>query len=79
MAEVANILSDAGLVVIISCVSASRNDRENAKRVIGEDKFIEVFLDADIEECIANDNNGVYDSEDIADGKDYENIESFCL
>ena len=71
LAEVANILSDVGLVVIISCVSASRSDRENAKKIIGEDKFMEVFLDADIEECIANDKNGVYDSENISEQKDY--------
>ena len=36
------------------------------RRLLVRIQLVEVFLDADIEECIANDKNGVYDSENIS-------------
>lgn len=60
IAEVANLMIDAGLVVIASFVSPYREDRENVKRIVGYDNFVEVFVNTPIEECERRDVKGLY-------------------
>lgn len=60
IAEVANLMIDAGLVVIASFVSPYREDRENAKRIVGYDNFVEVFVNTPIKECERRDVKGLY-------------------
>lgn len=61
VAEVARMLNEAGMIVITACVSPYREDREQARNIIGEDRFIEVFLDAPIEICEKRDAKGLYE------------------
>lgn len=58
--EVANLMIDAGLVVIASFVSPYREDRENVKRIVGYDNFVEIFVNTPIEECERRDVKGLY-------------------
>jgi adenylyl-sulfate kinase len=60
IAEVANLMVDAGLVVIASFVSPYREDRENAKRIAGYTNFVEVFVNTPIAECERRDVKGLY-------------------
>lgn len=60
IAEVANLMIDAGLVVIASFVSPYREDRENVKRIAGYANFVEVFVNTPIEECERRDVKGLY-------------------
>ncbi|MDC8000244.1 adenylyl-sulfate kinase [Aequorivita todarodis] len=60
IAEVANLMMDAGLVVIASFVSPYRIDRENVKRIVGYGNFVEVFVNTPIEECERRDVKGLY-------------------
>lgn len=60
VAEVARLMIDAGLLVIVSFISPFRADRETARRLIGETEFIEVFVDAPISECVRRDPKGLY-------------------
>ncbi len=60
IAEVANLMMDAGLVVIASFVSPYREDRENAKRIVGYKNFVEIFVNTPIEECERRDVKGLY-------------------
>lgn len=60
IAEVSNLMIDAGLVVLASFVSPYREDRENVKRIVGYDNFIEVFVNTPIEECERRDVKGLY-------------------
>lgn len=60
IAEVANLMIDAGLVVIASFVSPYREDRENVKRIVGYNNFVEVFVNTPIEECERRDVKGLY-------------------
>ena len=60
IAEVANLMIDAGLVVLASFVSPYREDRENVKRIVGYNNFIEVFVNTTIEECERRDVKGLY-------------------
>ena len=61
VAEVARLLNEAGMIVITAFISPYREDREQAKEIIGEDRFIEVFLDAPIEICEKRDPKGLYE------------------
>ncbi|WGF92223.1 adenylyl-sulfate kinase [Aequorivita marisscotiae] len=58
--EVANLMLDAGLVVLASFVSPYREDRENVKAIVGNTNFVEVFVNTPIEECERRDVKGLY-------------------
>jgi adenylylsulfate kinase len=60
VSEVARLFVDAGLIVITSFISPFQKDRELAKKVIGEDYFIEVYISTPIEECERRDPKGLY-------------------
>lgn len=60
VAEMAKLLNDAGVVVITAFISPFAEDRTIAKEIIGEDCFIEVFVDTSLELCIARDAKGLY-------------------
>jgi hypothetical protein len=53
-------LNEAGLIVITAFISPYRDDHDAAKRIIGEQRFLEVFLDAPLEVCEARDPKGLY-------------------
>ena len=60
IAEVAKLMNDAGLIVLTSFISPYRNDREVAKRIIGEENFVEIYVSTSIEECEKRDIKGLY-------------------
>jgi bifunctional enzyme CysN/CysC len=59
-AEVARIMNDAGLIVICAFVAPHAAVRENVRKAIGEDRFLEIHLTAPIEVCRARDERGLY-------------------
>ena len=60
VAEVARLMVDAGLVVIVSFISPFRSERRFARSLFGEGEFIEVFVDTPLEECERRDVKGLY-------------------
>ena len=60
IAEVAKLLSDAGIIVITAFISPFREERENAKDIIGRDNFLEVYVKADLSVCEERDPKGLY-------------------
>lgn len=60
VAEVAKLMADAGLVVLVSFISPFREERKMARELIGENEFIEVFVDTPIDECMKRDPKGLY-------------------
>ena len=60
VAEVAKLMSEAGLVCIVSFISPFQNERQMAQELIGQDKFIEVFIDTPLEEAERRDVKGLY-------------------
>jgi len=59
-AEVAALMVDAGLIVIVSLVSPYRAERARARECVERGAFIEVFVDAPVEECRRRDPKGLY-------------------
>ena len=60
IAEVSKLMNDAGLIVLTSFISPYRNDRDNARSIIGEDSFIEIYVSTPLEECERRDVKGLY-------------------
>jgi adenylyl-sulfate kinase len=60
VAEVATLMNAAGVIVITSFISPYRLDRQSARDVIGDESFIEVFVDTPIEVCEQRDPKGLY-------------------
>ena len=60
ISEVANLMIDAGLVVLAAFVSPYKRDRKNIREVVKDINFVEVFVDAPLEECERRDVKGLY-------------------
>lgn len=58
--EVARLLVDAGLLVMVSFISPYRSEREFARSRFEAGEFIEVFVDTPLEECERRDPKGLY-------------------
>jgi bifunctional enzyme CysN/CysC len=79
VAEVARILVDAGVVVLVCLVSPFRADRQAARGLFDPDDFLEVFVDTPLDVCAARDPKGLYAKAAAGDlpnltgvGQDYE-------
>ncbi len=60
VAEVAKLMADAGLIVIVSFISPFRAERRMARELMPSGEFIEVFVDTPFEECARRDPKGLY-------------------
>lgn len=60
VAEVAKLMNDAGLIVLTAFISPFQSDRQNARKIIGEENFIEIYVSTPIEECERRDVKGLY-------------------
>lgn len=58
--EVARLLVDAGLIVVVSFISPYRAEREMARSRFEQGEFLEVYIDTPIEECERRDPKGLY-------------------
>ena len=60
IAEISNLMIDAGLVVLAAFVSPYKKDRENVKNIVKNSNFVEVFINTSVEECERRDVKGLY-------------------
>ncbi|MEN0074764.1 MAG: adenylyl-sulfate kinase, partial [Paracraurococcus sp.] len=58
--EVAKLFVEAGLIVICAFISPFRADRQMVRDLLPVGSFVEVFVDAPLEECIQRDPKGLY-------------------
>ena len=59
-AEVAKLMNEASVTVIVALISPFRQDRATARATIGSHRFLEVFVDAPLEVCESRDPKGLY-------------------
>ncbi|WP_126463544.1 adenylyl-sulfate kinase [Sulfuritortus calidifontis] len=74
VAEVARLMNDAGIIVISAFISPYREDRENARHIIGDGRFIETYLDASLQICELRDPKGLYRRARMGDLPDFTGI-----
>ncbi len=60
IAETANLMIDAGLVVLAAFVSPYKKDRENIKTIVKDVNFVEIYINTSIKECERRDVKGLY-------------------
>ena len=60
MAEVAKLMADAGLVVLVCAISPYARDRALAREIAGSHPFYEIFVDAPLTVAEARDPKGLY-------------------
>jgi bifunctional enzyme CysN/CysC len=58
--EVARLMSDAGLIVLVAFISPFRAEREMARGLMAPGEFLEVHVDAPLEDVEARDVKGLY-------------------
>ena len=60
VAEVARLMVDAGLIVLVSFISPFRAERRMAREMFGEGEFVEIFVDTPLEVAERRDVKGLY-------------------
>jgi len=60
IAEVALMMKDAGLIVIVTCIAPFAKDRDAARALIGDAGFIEVYVSTPLAVCEQRDPKGLY-------------------
>lgn len=60
VAEVSKLLIDSGIVVLATFISPYKTSRETVKNIVGNDNFIEIYINTSLEECIKRDTKGLY-------------------
>lgn len=60
VSEVARLMVDAGLIVLVALISPFRADRRSARDMIGNEQFIEIFVDTPLDLAEARDVKGHY-------------------
>ena len=60
IAEIANLMVDAGIVTLAAFVSPYIKDRENIRNIVGKENFIEIYVNTSLEECERRDVKGLY-------------------
>ncbi|WP_276496287.1 adenylyl-sulfate kinase [Pontibacter litorisediminis] len=60
VAEVANLMLDAGMVVICAFISPYAEERELARQIVGPERFTEVYISCSLQVCEQRDTKGLY-------------------
>ncbi|MEO5806653.1 sulfate adenylyltransferase subunit CysN [Devosia sp.] len=76
VAEVARLMADAGLIVLVSFISPFQNERRLAREIAGDVGFSEIYVDTPIEVCEARDPKGLYKRARAGEIKNFTGIDS---
>jgi bifunctional enzyme CysN/CysC len=76
IAEVAKLMVDAGLIVGTAFISPFRAERQTARSLLGDDEFIEVFIDTPLVVAEERDPKGLYKKARRGDLKNFTGIDS---
>jgi bifunctional enzyme CysN/CysC len=76
VAEVARLMADAGLIVLVSFISPFRAERRMARDLMPAGEFFEVFVDAALEEVEKRDVKGLYKKARAGQLKNFTGIDS---
>ncbi len=60
IAYISKLMVDAGLIVLVSFISPYRSERGLARQLVGDDEFIEIYIDTPLKICEQRDPKGLY-------------------
>ena len=76
VAEVARLMVDAGLIVLVAFISPFRAERSAARAIFAPDEFIEVFVDTPLADAERRDFKGLYERARSGQIKNFTGIDS---
>ena len=76
IAEIAKLYLNSGIITINSFISPTRYIRQMAKDIIGEEDFIEVFIDTPLHICEKRDVKGLYKKARAGEIKNFTGIDA---
>jgi bifunctional enzyme CysN/CysC len=76
VAEVAKLMADAGLIVLVSFISPFRSERRMARDLLPDGEFFEIFVDTPIAEAERRDPKGLYAKARRGEIKNFTGVDS---
>jgi bifunctional enzyme CysN/CysC len=76
VAEVAKLMADAGLIVLVSFISPFRSERRMARELMDEGEFVEVFIDTPLAEAERRDVKGLYRKARAGELRNFTGVDS---
>ncbi len=76
IAEVSKLFMNCGIILICAFISPTNEIRQMAKDIIGEDDFLEVFVNTPLEICEKRDPKGLYKKARAGEIKNFTGISS---
>jgi adenylylsulfate kinase len=75
-AEIAQLMTDAGLIVIVGLISPFKKERDWARNLFKPNQFKEIYISTSLEECEQRDTKGLYEKARRGEVKDFTGIDS---
>jgi bifunctional enzyme CysN/CysC len=74
--EVAKLMVDAGLIVLCAFISPFRAERRTVRDLLQQGEFVEIFVDAPLDECVRRDPKGLYAKAKAGQLKNFTGLDS---
>jgi adenylyl-sulfate kinase len=75
-AEAAQLMVDAGLIVIVGLISPFKKERDWARSLFKPNQFKEIYISTSLQECEHRDTKGLYEKARRGEVKDFTGIDS---
>ena len=76
IAEVSKLFMNCGIILLCAFISPTNDIRQMAKDIVGEDDFLEVFVDTPLEVCEQRDPKGLYKKARKGEIKNFTGVSS---
>ncbi|MEI6285891.1 MAG: adenylyl-sulfate kinase [Bacillota bacterium] len=76
ISEVARLFMDSCMITLVSFISPLRSMREQARNIVGEKDFVEIYVKASLETCAARDAKGLYAKAVAGEIKNFTGVSS---
>ncbi len=76
VAEVSKLMTDAGLITLVSFISPFKSERKMARDLFEKDEFLEIFVDTPLQECEKRDPKGLYKKARSGKLKNFTGVDS---
>ena len=76
VAEVSKLMTDAGLITLVSFISPFKSERKMARDLFEKNEFLEIFVDTPLQECEKRDPKGLYQKARSGKLKNFTGIDS---
>ena len=76
ISQVSKLMMESGIIVLTAFISPFNKDRDEARKLISNDDFIEIYCKASLETCEARDVKGLYKRARAGEIKNYTGVDS---